>query len=268
MKRLPSPLQTVLYSLFHCVQKSALVSKRNFPLLMDSLSDWTTSGLEAQTSVWTNWSRGRIMGATLTLSRQNGNLLIAFTAFFVGLVSSRFWRIACFLLHRCYSTPGANDVLHHQQQIVLRNSPNPESGLWTFGQLAWAWRHSARRGLVRTLAGLVASLAAFAVASGFSSHISTGISDEVLIKTANCGYVNISAAVQVSCSDAKVVLYFLSGNGIEYTDRNDTPWYRVTVPGVPFGAGSTNETRFTYRPEEAASPMGCTEQFQFCKVDS
>lgn len=44
---------------------------------------------------WINWSRGRIMGATLTLDRRGGNLLIAFTAIFVGLVSERFWRIAC-----------------------------------------------------------------------------------------------------------------------------------------------------------------------------
>lgn len=170
---------------------------------MDSLSNWTTSGpateFEAQTGVWTNWSRGRVMGATLTLSRQNGNLLIAFTAFFIGLVSSRFWRIACFLLHRCYSTPRASDVLHHQRQAILRNSPNPESGLWTFGQLAWSWRRAAQHGLVRALPGLVsavASLAAFTVASGFSSRISTGISDEVLIKSGSCGYVDMWAAEQ------------------------------------------------------------------------
>lgn len=44
---------------------------------------------------WINWSRGRVMGATLTLDRRDGNLLIAFTAVFVGIVTERFWRIAC-----------------------------------------------------------------------------------------------------------------------------------------------------------------------------
>lgn len=168
---------------------------------METLSNWTTIGprteFEAQTGIWTNWSRGHIMGATLTLSRQNGNLLIAFTAFFIGLVSSRFWRIFCFLLHRYYSTQRINDAFHHQRQAVLRNSPNPESGLWTFAQLAWAWRRSARRALVRALPGLVwaaTSLAAFTVASGFSSRVSTGINDEVLIKPGSCGYVNNIAA--------------------------------------------------------------------------
>lgn len=35
------------------------------------------------------------MGATLTLDRVEGNLLIAFTAVFVSVVAERFWRIAC-----------------------------------------------------------------------------------------------------------------------------------------------------------------------------
>jgi hypothetical protein len=38
------------------------------------------------------------MGATLTLDRRDGNLLIAFTAVFVGIVTERFWRIACMLV--------------------------------------------------------------------------------------------------------------------------------------------------------------------------
>lgn len=38
------------------------------------------------------------MGATLTLDRRDGNLLIAFTAVFVGMVTERFWRIACMLV--------------------------------------------------------------------------------------------------------------------------------------------------------------------------
>jgi hypothetical protein len=58
------------------------------------------------------------------------------------------------------------------------------------------WRASARQGLLRALPGLVwaiISLAAFTVASGFSSRISTGISDEVIMKPDNCGYINNTA---------------------------------------------------------------------------
>lgn len=165
---------------------------------MEVLTNWSatsiTTQFEAQTGIWTNWSRGRVFGATLTLSRQDGNLLIAFTAFFISMVAIRFWRIVCFTLHRCYSSPQENDVFHHQRQVVLRNSPNPESGLWSFGQLYWAWYRSASCGLLRALPGLicaVVSLVAFTVASGFSPRISAGVSDEVLIKSDNSGFVTV-----------------------------------------------------------------------------
>lgn len=51
-----------------------------------------------QLGTWVNWSRGRVMGATLTMNRVDGNLLIAFTAVFVGIVTERIWRIACMLV--------------------------------------------------------------------------------------------------------------------------------------------------------------------------
>lgn len=102
------------------------------------------------------------MGATLTLNRVDGNLLIAFTAVFVGVVTERIWRIACVLVsyfskrivrdhatsksfghfrsaqtnnigldtdvgdsrifYRCYSSSEPRDALYHQQQAILRNS--------------------------------------------------------------------------------------------------------------------------------------------------
>lgn len=69
--------------------------------------------------VWTNWSRGRILGATLTLERTYGLLLLSFTATFVGFVASRSWRIITLVLHRIYSTPEPRDALHHQRQVGM-----------------------------------------------------------------------------------------------------------------------------------------------------
>lgn len=40
--------------------------------------------------LWTNWSRGSVLGETLTISRKDGDLLIALTVFFVTLVGSCF----------------------------------------------------------------------------------------------------------------------------------------------------------------------------------
>ncbi|KAI0456529.1 hypothetical protein F5B21DRAFT_522677 [Xylaria acuta] len=147
--------------------------------------------------VWTNWSRGPVLGATLTTTKSYGNLLIAFTAVFVAFVASRFWRILCFVLHRWYSTFEARDAIHHQRQVVLRNSMNPESGLLNIIRLVWAWRKTPLNRLVRLLPiGLLAitCLITFTVASGFSSNISIAAGDEVLVRSTHCGPIQFPEA--------------------------------------------------------------------------
>ncbi|KAG8158806.1 hypothetical protein KVR01_011249 [Diaporthe batatas] len=146
---------------------------------------------------WINWSRGRLMGATLTLNRVDGSLLISFTAVFVGIVAGRFWRIACILFYRCYSSPDPRDALYHQQQAILRNSNSAVSAIWTFSQLLWAWQNIAKRCFVRLLPTILTAtlcLCAFTVAGGFSSSISSGISDEVLVNGTNCASIVTTSA--------------------------------------------------------------------------
>ncbi|KAI0813772.1 hypothetical protein GGR55DRAFT_545264 [Xylaria sp. FL0064] len=141
--------------------------------------------------VWTNWSRGPVFGATLTLTRDQGSLLISFTAFFVTIVASRFWMVACLVLHRYFSAAVPHDALHHQRQAIFRNSTSSGSGLWSLIQLLYAWRNLAQRYLIRVLPSIIFAslcLVLFAFASGFSSSISTAIGDEVLIDATNCGW--------------------------------------------------------------------------------
>lgn len=56
------------------------------------------------------------------------------------------------------------------------------------------------------------------------------------------------------------------GNGVSFLERSSDPWYRVSnvTAAVVYG---TQRKGFipTYRPSEAASPLGCVEQFQFCR---
>lgn len=143
--------------------------------------------------VWTNWSRGPVFGATLTLDKTKGTLLISFTAFFVTIVAARFWRVACFIIHQKLSDPDYRDALYHQCQAIFRNSLSSESGLWSFIQISWAWRHLAKRSLSRTIPLIVfatSCLIVFSLASGFSSSISTAIGNEVLLDGTNCGIVD------------------------------------------------------------------------------
>lgn len=162
------------------------------------------------TGVWTNWSRGKILGATLTLNRQDADLLIAFTAFFIAFIATRTWRILCFCLHRLSSTSGPRDIIYHQRQAILRNSSSPENSIYLFWQLLWATRH--RKKALRVLpiiSTAVICVMFFALAGGFSSRLSTGVGNEVLISSANCGTaypplvsedVNIAYAFRPYCA--------------------------------------------------------------------
>lgn len=148
--------------------------------------------------VWTNWSRGAIMGATLTLRRTEGNYLLAFTSLFITIVASCFWSIARRALHRCYSTAAPRDTLHHQQQAVFRNSSSAFESFQILCSLAWAWRHTVigKRCLLRLVPGVLAAafiVVSFAVASGFSSQISSAIGTQVRLDGTNCSLVNSQA---------------------------------------------------------------------------
>ena len=143
--------------------------------------------------LWTNWSRGPVFGSTLTLTQSNSNLLIAFVAFFVTYVGTRFWRVACLVLHFIYSSPAPRDGLYHQRQAILRNTSNAEDGLYTIVRLGWIWRRIARqtwRRILPLVVFTVLCIVGWTLAAGFSSKISTAVGNEVLITGSSCGVVD------------------------------------------------------------------------------
>lgn len=139
---------------------------------------------------WTNWSRGAVMGATLTLKKQDADILIAITAFFIAYVATRFWRIICFCFHRLYSNSNPRDAVHHQRQAILRNSSSAENGVYLLLRLIWANRYSKRsyRPLSAATVGIIC-VVAFTAAGTYSSRISTAPGDEVLISSSSCGFL-------------------------------------------------------------------------------
>ncbi|KAL0260139.1 hypothetical protein SLS55_005885 [Diplodia seriata] len=164
---------------------------------MDSFAQTESESLYTiYRGVWTNWSHGQVLGLTLTLSRRQGDLLIAFTALFITFVGTSFWRIACFTIHSLYSSGEAQDALYHQRQAMLRNSANGTSGLIRAVQLLLAWRNKAIKPVRRifpVIAFALLTIYGFGAASGFSSRVSTAIGNEVLISSSNC-----AAAVAIS----------------------------------------------------------------------
>ncbi|KAI1260978.1 hypothetical protein F5Y18DRAFT_440965 [Xylariaceae sp. FL1019] len=151
--------------------------------------------------VWTNWSRGAVLGPTLTVTRQQGDLLIAFTALFITWVADRGWRILSLALHRCFSSSTPQGALYHQNQAILRNYDSHDSIL-QLGSLLWVNRNKSHR-ILKPLLLLVFTAAytvIFAAASGFSSQISTAVGTEVLIKSLNCGW--FGSDIELADADA------------------------------------------------------------------
>lgn len=175
------------------------------------------------------------MGATLTLTRSDANLLIAFTAVFVGFVAARFWRLVCLIVHRCYSTAEPKDIIHHQRQVILRNAASAESGLWKLVELWWAWRKLTpwRRPfsvLLNVAFSLLCSVA-FIVASGFSSRISSGVGDEVLIDGANCGVLWLDLGFS-SAFDAQIARQMQVSVDSDNANNYATQCYSSNALGV------------------------------------
>jgi len=144
--------------------------------------------------IWTNWSRGPVFGATLTLTQSNSNLLIAFVSFFVTYVGTRFWRVGCLVLHFAYSSRAPRDGLYHQRQAILRNSSNAEDGLYTILCLGWVWRRISQKTwfrIIPVLSFTVMCVVGWTLAAGFSSKISTAVGNEVLLVGSNCGALDM-----------------------------------------------------------------------------
>ena len=139
---------------------------------------------------WTNWSYGRVQGATITLDRQDGNLLIAFLAIFVVAAGKSFRRIGCFVFHRLHSSTTPEDGLYHQRQAILRNSSSAEDGAWQLANAIRVWKRNARRPHLRLFPIIAFALlvsGSFGIASIFSSHVTSDTGNEVLISSSNCG---------------------------------------------------------------------------------
>lgn len=156
---------------------------------------------------WINQSLGRVRGATLTLDRQSGGLVIAFLALFIAATARSVWKITRFLIHCAESNPSAQDGIYHQRQAILRNQPLALNATLDLCQVGYVWRDRANRSPQRILPViLIASAISVAsmiagmfercmfihccslVLSGLlSSKIITHSNNEVLIIGRRCG---------------------------------------------------------------------------------
>lgn len=176
------------------------------------LSDFTYN---AYVGFWINWSKGPIMGSTLTLSSQNGSIFLAFLVIFVQYAGSQSWNIVKYLIHRHrvrrrISVPETGPEFppppvrhkresgdYYQEQIILRNESSDASAVCQFLSLAYRWRrripHMFFRFPFLCILIITTLHAAGWIAAGLfvSKVVDTG-NQEVLIKGVNCGYPNLT----------------------------------------------------------------------------
>ena len=154
-----------------------------------------TLGVHVHTGPWVNWSHGRVLGSTLTLSERNAGLLTAFLATFVTTAGAACWKILSYAIHQSRARREVRDGLHHQQQASLRNAGSAAAAAWQFAQLSWYWRKQAVRPLARNLPFLLLALfniIVFTLASIFSSEVTKAAGNEALIRSPQCGILNLT----------------------------------------------------------------------------
>jgi hypothetical protein len=91
--------------------------------------------------LWINRSINTIRGATLTLDRTQGGLLIAFLALFVSTSGRSLWKVARTALHFAHSLQGSSEAVNIQRQAILRNTPLPLDAAYDLVLVSYAWRN-------------------------------------------------------------------------------------------------------------------------------
>lgn len=69
--------------------------------------------------------------------------------------------------------------------------------------------------------------------------------------------------------DGDLYIIYLSGNGMRFSEPMAGEWYRATTPRgsvVSITPEGVSKERASYISDEAASPMGCISQWQWCNL--
>jgi hypothetical protein len=107
----------------------------------------------------------------------------------VGVAGTDFWGIVCYAIHQIRAVPEEKKDLHHQLQVLLRNSSNPGSALISLSQIAWSRRKTTPAHIPGIL--LFWFISAFHLvaltATGLFASQALVVGDEVLTRGPACG---------------------------------------------------------------------------------
>ncbi len=138
---------------------------------------------------WINHKYRVFLGLTLTTSRSQAVVLIAFFPLFIAFAGSELWRIISYIVHQTREPLHPRHDIHQQQQVLLRNTESTSRAAWDHLELALACRGRVKWALMRSLFIVcLATVYAVALVAGglLSSNLATQ-STEVLVSSPNCG---------------------------------------------------------------------------------
>ncbi|RMZ89695.1 hypothetical protein DV736_g3079, partial [Chaetothyriales sp. CBS 134916] len=254
--------------------------------------------------VWMNHGRTSISGWTLTLAPAPATLFTNALALFFALSGGQLWTIVRFVLHQWQAFPrtGKRRMIHHEEQIILRNATTD----LTTTQLMWTYAWTSRRNgnTVTTCAplndtdhlrgwnGYVESPSTqpehyvayeyYGPSIVFSTNYTYAYSDYAAYYTnysaratssyqlyASVAYTpggprfgDFVPITELEQDAADLVLMFLSYTG-NYLEPVDDPWFSA------HRHHEINNTLYPYIDNQYArdlpiSTLACTEQHRFC----
>lgn len=144
--------------------------------------------------LWTNWSKGQVLGATITVTATTGVILAAFIAIVVNLAVGNLWNMFAYGIHQTRATDSQCHPMLRQQQVILKNNTTPLAAGTRLAQVMWAWAWTTNSQKPALWASSILTIFTLFCALGgvtagiFSSSIMATTNIEVLLSSPNCGF--------------------------------------------------------------------------------
>jgi len=153
---------------------------------------------------WVDFSSPVIKGATLTLMTRDGAFLISFLTTYITIAAGFSWKIVAVALHHCraHELSADRDGMWNQTQAILRNAESPTTVGYQSILVLWAWRKKQKWTTLIGCCGIILLAAcvsaAFTLASVFSGQVTKSASNNMLLRSENCGPWEIPKTTQAS----------------------------------------------------------------------
>jgi len=90
--------------------------------------------------LWSDWTKGRILGAVITVPSWAGTVVVAMLAVFIHAAGMHLWHLVRFALHQLLTTDKGIHPIGLQAQLLLRNDDSAGSTGVRLLKLLWHWR--------------------------------------------------------------------------------------------------------------------------------